>query len=271
VATRRIYRLARMLAAMGCAVGLAFGLTLAGVSPAGAREVAQATALSAAHPGTMTDCPNPEGGGPCIGRLQAGKTYTTQWFIPQITYRVDQAGWANYEDLPGNFLLVPPGNDLAGVNAGTSDFIGVYTAIQPTHLTDPASCTFEPVPGKWNSPRAVAGYFYHHPLLVTSRPVPVSVGGLNGFVVTSRIKPGSTLDRCTFDDGTFIELAGTFSGIPPSYLDHTLIPDMTMRLFLLSFNDHVLAIEVDDIDAAPATLAQLTTGARHLRFRLAGS
>jgi hypothetical protein len=32
------------------------------------------------------------------------------------------------EDLPGNFLLVPPGSTLDGVNAGTSDDVGVYQA-----------------------------------------------------------------------------------------------------------------------------------------------
>ncbi len=36
------------------------------------------------------------------------------------------AGWANYEDLYGNFLLVPRRGTLKGVNADTGDFIGVF-------------------------------------------------------------------------------------------------------------------------------------------------
>jgi len=67
-----------------------------------------------------TPCPNPEGQA-CLGNLAAG-TYKTRVFHPAITYTVP-AGWKNYEDTPGNFLLVPPHGDLPGVNAGTSDTI----------------------------------------------------------------------------------------------------------------------------------------------------
>jgi hypothetical protein len=57
--------------------------------------------------------------------VEAG-TYDTVLFQPSLAYTV-AAGWANFEDEPGNFLLVPPNGDLGGANAGTSDFIGVYT------------------------------------------------------------------------------------------------------------------------------------------------
>jgi hypothetical protein len=73
-------------------------------------------------------CSNSDGG-VCLGRLR-GSLYQTVTFKPQIRYGVP-SGWANYEDTPGNFLLVPPGYDLKGVNAGTSDFIG----ISPSHAT----------------------------------------------------------------------------------------------------------------------------------------
>lgn len=71
-------------------------------------------------------CPNPEGHA-CLGPIAAG-TYSTSVFRPQITYTVP-AGWSNLEDTPGNFLLVPPGFDLPGVNRGTSDFIGIYASV----------------------------------------------------------------------------------------------------------------------------------------------
>lgn len=43
-----------------------------------------------------------------------------------------------------------------------------------------------------------------------------------------------------------------------------------MRLFLLSFNGHVLAIELDDIDSGAGTLRRLTETALNLRFRGCG-
>ena len=64
-------------------------------------------------PGPSTaDCPNYEGG-LCLGKLDAG-TYSTSEFKPKLTYTVP-AGWANYEDLRGQFLLVPPRGTLKGV------------------------------------------------------------------------------------------------------------------------------------------------------------
>ena len=71
-------------------------------------------------------CPNSEGG-QCLGKLKAG-THKTVVFRPTLTYTVP-AGWTNFEDTPGNFLLVPARGALPGVNAGTSDFIGVYTSV----------------------------------------------------------------------------------------------------------------------------------------------
>jgi hypothetical protein len=63
-----------------------------------------------------------------LGALSAG-TYSSSVFQPAITYRVP-AGWGNFEDLPGNLLLIPPGGKLSGVDPGTSDYVGVYPRIE---------------------------------------------------------------------------------------------------------------------------------------------
>ena len=97
-------------------------------------------------------CPNPEGG-ECLGPLTGG-TYATVEFQPGVTYTVPD-GWANYEDLPGNFLLAPPSGTLEGVNAGTSDYIGLYDG------TAPASANCDEVPCSWASrqtPEAMADW-----------------------------------------------------------------------------------------------------------------
>lgn len=53
-----------------------------------------------------TVCPHPLGG-QCLGELESGRRYRTEIFTPRIAYTTPP-GWSNMEDLPGNFLLLPP-------------------------------------------------------------------------------------------------------------------------------------------------------------------
>ena len=101
--------------------------------------VAPETTTAATVEVTPAHCPNPEGGpqNHCLGPLDPG-AYTTTMFEPTLTYSVPQ-GWSNMEDLRGNFLLLPPGGALDGVNAGTSDYLGVYTSVVP-----PGHCNGQP-------------------------------------------------------------------------------------------------------------------------------
>jgi hypothetical protein len=241
-------------------------LTLVGCSSSGSPKAPESRANSTPSTSASTppSCPNPEGAA-CLGALNAATSYTTQIFTPQLTYRVTTDGWFNYEDTPGNFLLVPPGDDLPGVNAGTSDFIGVYTAVVPARITDPNGCVVEPLAGSW-TPAKMASWFRERPNLTASRARPVSIGGLHGFVMDLRTKPGAKLDSCT-DQGHRIKLAGLFTGQSPSSLDHAVIPGMTMRLIMLAASGNVLLVELDDIDDAPVRLTTLTAVARQLRFQ----
>lgn len=209
-------------------------------------------------------CPNPEGG-LCLGPLRAGTSYTTQVFTPVLTYRVPVPHWRNYEDTPGNFLLVPPGNDLPGVNAGTSDFIGVYTSITPSRFTSLQGCVAEPVPHVPATPPAMAAWLAGQRILAVSHPAPVTVGGLSGLEVDVRARPGAHLPVCHVDGDTF-SVALLFSGLAPSSLDHGVIHGMTMRLYLLRFQHGLLAVELDDIDHAPGNLAALSSVAEGFRF-----
>lgn len=157
----------------GVAVGLV-ALTVgtasctASSSPSGPTSAAPsigATSFSAhSSPTGPAACPNKEGG-LCLGELTANHTYTTQLFTPDLSYRVSVPDWSNYGDTPGNFLLVPPKNDLPGVNAGTADFLGVYTAITPSRITQRVGCATEPIAGSGASPQAMATF-----VSATARP-----------------------------------------------------------------------------------------------------
>ncbi|MBA3800760.1 MAG: hypothetical protein H0X18_17025 [Geodermatophilaceae bacterium] len=114
---------------------------------------APASTPERATPSAAT-CPNSvEFGGACLGELAAG-TYSTTVFTTQLTYTVPD-GWANFEDLPGNFLLVPPSGTLEGVNADISDFIGVYDGVAPAS----ANCDEAPEPGVETTPESMANWY----------------------------------------------------------------------------------------------------------------
>jgi hypothetical protein len=176
-------------------------------------------------------CPNGYGGS-CLGPLAAG-TYSTRSFQPRLTYSVP-AGWDNEEDLAGNFLLLPPGAKLDGVDAGTSDYVGVYTQITP----DPACPT--PSQLATDIPQEMAECIASRSDLVTTAPQPVQLGGLSGFALDVTSAPGI--------DGTSLMV-----GQPPSEFEHGLGPGLTIRLYLLGFRSGTLAVEIDDVGSPDLT------------------
>jgi hypothetical protein len=186
-------------------------------------------------------------------------------FTPAISYSAPAAGWFNYEDTPGNFLLVPPRNDLPGVNAGTSDFIGIYRAVAPSKFDQLPACRTTLVPAVASTPRAMMTWLGRQAALEVTPPAPVSVGGLHGLVTDVRTKPVAKLPTCR-KGTTPVTVFVMFSGLPPSSLDHGVIVGMTMRLYLLSYHSQVLAVEMDDIDAAPGNLATYSAVVKQLQF-----
>lgn len=265
--SRRIFRgpPAPLGAAVLVLAVITSGCSAAGSSGTGGTGAAAASSTSpaSASPSARV-CPNAEGDA-CVGALTAGTTYRTTVFSPRTSYSVTEPGWSNLEDTPGNFLLLPPGNDLPGVNAGTSDFIGVYTSVAPSAFVAPPDCAARLVPGIASTPQAMLTWMQRQPSITVTTPVAASVGGLTGWVVDVAVRPGARLPVCTEGADTF-SVALLFSGVTPSSLDHGVIPGMTMRLFLLAYRGGVLAIELDDIATAPGTLDSLTSEARRLRF-----
>jgi hypothetical protein len=198
-------------------------LAACGNSPPAQPALSPQTAAASASPSAA--CPNPEGGS-CLGPVASG-TYGTTVFRPIITYRVP-AGWGNFEDLPGNFLLIPPGGEFAGVDPGTSDYVGVYASVVP----DRPGCDGSPAVEQ--DPTAIARWYGHQRAFETTTPYSVSVGGLDGIVLDLSLPHGS-------DGACFLK------GTSPSEFEHGLIPGLVIRLYLLRHGPDTLAIEVDDV------------------------
>lgn len=208
---------------------------------------------SASHDGAAS-CPNPEGLR-CLGKLKPG-TYKTVLFTPTLTYTVP-AGWTNFEDTPGNFLLVPARGDLPGVNAGTSDFIGVYTSI----AAEARSCNSHPALEIAPHPADIARWIRGQDGLLSKQPHPVVIGGLKGVSIDFALAKGAGLHCPGYAPPYFPILFGR----SPSSLDHGMIPGLTWRLYLLAFRNGTLAIEVNDL-AHGKHLAEYTALVKHLRF-----
>jgi hypothetical protein len=163
-------------------------------------------------------------------------TYTTQVFQPTLTYTLP-AGWANYEDTPGNFLIVPPWATLRGVNPGTSDYIGVYTQVAAS------SCYDVPRLDLPATVDAISGWLTRQSAVRSTKPHPVMVGGLPGLVQDLTTAPRAAKSPCR----NGLPGSPVIAGLPPSSLSHGVIPGLVLRLYLLEFRGGVLAIEIDDI------------------------
>ena len=232
------------------------------MAPAPKEPVAKSTAEAPTE--SAPPCPNYEGGS-CLGPLSADRDYTTSIFHPQLTYSVPDPGWFNFEDTPGNFGLLPPGNDLSGVGPNTADFIGVYTSVAPSQFTGAATCEVQLVPGVQASPQGMVDWMRQQPELSVTDAVRTTVGGLAGLMVDVRARPGAVLPSCV-DSGNTVTVFLLFSGKSASVLDHGVVPGMTMRLYMLDYEGGILLIELTDIDAAPVDMANLAAVAEKFQF-----
>lgn len=250
-------------AVLAAAVALIGGLLLAPL-PGGQGKVVPGSHPSAPRSApTRPPCPNPEGGS-CVGSLAPGRSYTTVVFSPSVTYSVPAPGWSNFEDTPGNFLLTPPGSDLDGVNGNTSDFISVDTSVTAATYYSLPSCDTNIVPGI-STPGAMVSWVRQQPEFVVSRPKPVAVGGLKGQRIDVAIKPSKKPPTCR-DGSELLSGYKLLVGVAPSSLDHGLILGLKVRLYLLAYHGGILAIELDDIPAAPGDLNSLSAVADRLIF-----
>ena len=203
---------------------------------------------SVSAPPTRPPCPNPYGGGACLGPLGAG-TYETSVFRTPTAYTVPD-GWANYEDEPGNFLLVPPGGSLDGVDAGTSDYVGIYMGVNIAS-TD---CEVEgPEPGVGITAEGMAAALAERPGLIVTEPIPIEVGGLSGRMIDIARDPASDAG-CQIPelDEPFVML---IIGAGPASVAHAQWSGFTTRFYILDLPSSNIVIEISDVADSPGETA----------------
>ena len=198
--------------------------------------------------------------GSCRGPLEPG-THRAREFETPFSYTVPE-GWANYEDLPGNFLLLPPDEELPGVNNDTSEFIGLYDGVAPAS----ANCDEVREHGVGVTPEAMAMWFASHPGLEASEAKPVTIGGLEGLVVDLDLAAGHTA-TCPYAHAGE-PLVPLLIGNGPAGFHHVLNASFTTRLYLLTApGGETIAIEVVD-HAGRLTLEELSTVVETIEFGL---
>jgi hypothetical protein len=207
------------------------------VNPSHTSEGTEEAASVAPSLSGRPPCPyGPERSGTCLGVLSAG-TYSTTSFTPSITYTVPDDGWSNGEDRAGIFVLLAPGESFSGVEADTSDWIGVFRNIGPTA----AGCDEEVEPGVVSA-QAMTDWFRRQPGLVVTKPQPISVGGLSGLMIDLSLAPNWT-GMCPFIPD--IPLVSLLLGTGPSEgLGIVVEASWKTRLYLLDFDDDNIAIYV---------------------------
>jgi hypothetical protein len=157
-------------------------------------------------------------------------------FEPTLTYTLPDDTWANLEDLPGNFLLLRPQDPQDGVVGGS--YVGVYQNI----LAPALDCYEAAEPGVGHTARELVEFYQSAPGLQVSDPVEISVGGLQGYQLDFGVKRKDAL--CDYDGypGTPLMIG---NGV--SELHHVILPQIDVRLIVLSWKPGNVTIEITNV------------------------
>ena len=147
------------------------------------------------------------------------------------------------------------------MNAGTSDYIGMYDGIAPAS----ANCDEVPESGIETTPEAMADWYVSLPGLDTMEATPVDPGDLMGSVFDVALAEG--LEKgCPYPGAEGIPMVPLIIGVGPASLHHVVCCDITTRLYLLSGpSEERIAIEVSDVEGG-ATLEELDAVVRSFEF-----
>ena len=120
------------------------------------------------------------------------------------------------------------------------DYVAIAASVAPLSPT----CSGEAAAGVKLTAAAIAKWMTKQPGLKTTAPKAVSVGGLKGVVLDVRLADGWK-KSCPYANGA--PMVPLIRGLAPSDFDHSMIPGLAIRQYLLDDAGAVLGIEVDDV------------------------
>jgi hypothetical protein len=193
-----------------------------------------------------------QGPGSCRGTLGPG-SYTTNGFKPALTYGVP-TGWANDLDVHAIFVLLDAAGGQARYPDGTTFRDGVYVYRRPIATSATSKTALK---GIGTKARDLAQWLSGHADLVASSPVPVAIGGANGYrlEIALSTSPGTKPDRCTADHGAtrcaslFLSDAPAAKPGGPDWYDFGIVgPEAAVVYLLDAPSGDTVMVVIDDVD-----------------------
>jgi len=263
-------------AAGGCSVGqtgtYTWSLSADGVHLTLTASQDACPARAAAFNGTWTRSVCRDPNDTCLGTVPAGSYASTfldlrdasanvpTWgAYGQLHYTVP-AGWANSEDYPDNYTLMPAA-DYAGAPGAPNSTIsyGIYLFPRPAAQADNASCANALAPGVAQTPAALAAWVASRPGVIATKPTAITIGGDSGFMLDVRLAPTRT-KKCAGDSFPSQLLLVEASAGPDSW-NWAIGGTEQMRIILLAIGGgKTVAIFVDD-SSSPSRFTDLVAQA----------
>lgn len=220
---------------IGVAVLLAIAL-LASCSETGSNGPSSDAGSASTGVRILNDCPEL----PCQGPLDPGDyrwEYSSTPNEPTIAFTVPSSGWTWYYS--GHF----------GILAGEPPTVEGLNGPDAIHfLPDPAiatrDCKESAEPGIGRSVTDLVAWLEAAPGLAVSEPTPVTVGGLDGVQLDLQLDPA--WKRPCFFSEELPAVPLIFSGAELGGYHLTMLPDQSMRWYILESADGVIVIDIDD-------------------------
>jgi len=183
----------------------------------------------------LDDCPEL----PCEGPLEPGK-YRWTFSEPVIDFEIPSSGW-KWQFGGGGLHLISEETSNPGVE-GLYIPDGIYLLYDPTIASQ--DCEESSEPGVGRSVSELVGWLESAPGLTVSEPAPVSVGGLHGMQLDIAIDPAWTR-TCFFSEG-LPTVPLIFNGADFGGYHAAIVPDQSLRWFILDSEDGVLIVNLED-------------------------
>jgi hypothetical protein len=184
----------------------------------------------------LNDCPEL----PCQGPLEPGDyrwQYRSTPNEPTIAFTIPSPGWTWYYS--GSFRIVA---DESPTIHGLYSPDGIY------FLRDPAiaarDCEEAAAPGIGRSVEDLVAWLEAAPGLVVGEPTPITIGGLDGMQLDLQIDPA--WKRTCFFSERLPAVPLIFRGAELGGYHSVMLPDMSMRWFVLDSEDGVIIVDIED-------------------------
>ena len=183
----------------------------------------------------LNDCPEL----PCGGPLEPGE-YRWTFSEPTIDFEISSPGWSWLFGGGGLHLIADetPGPRHAGPYI--SD--GIYLLHDPTIAAK--NCEDSSEPGVGRSVNDLVAWLENAPGLVVTEPAPVAIGGLEGMQLDIEIDPA--WKRTCFWSEELPAVPLIFNGSDLGGYNWAILPDQSMRWYILESDDGVIIIDIDD-------------------------